>query len=75
MSYQLGYAGMKNGAGAGIEPAFLVLDAAYETAVHPSAHPRMKSCGGGTRTRTLSHTRRALFLPFELRRKDSSGRG
>jgi hypothetical protein len=35
------------GAGAGIEPAFLVLDAAYETAVHPSAHPRTRAAAAG----------------------------
>src|SRR5215212_6146240 len=40
----------------------------------PPGHiPAQESCGGGTRTRTLSHTRRALWSPFELRRKDGPG--
>jgi hypothetical protein len=46
--------------------------AAYETAEPPLLHPRKSiGCGGGTRTRTDSFTRRALSYPFKLRRKRS----
>src|ERR1700754_613298 len=34
------------GAGTGIEPAF-IFDAAYETAVHASAHPRTRAAAAG----------------------------